>query len=283
MKTTALVGYRMVNSLKGLKGLKSSEIAQTTNYSMFAPIFANRGKEKGYDEKRVQALVKLIESGEYFYDMSVVMVDKSGVTIDGANRIEAHRRTKTPVLFRVLADAMYNGTVIETLKVVTTFNGFNPTWSAKEQFDTALQAGSVLAKRLSSLRADFVGDSVKVSENDITVNLMMTLVEKDKKKAHSRKRNFREYFNDEFLKYSLTNEFAEEFVFVCKVIEYFKDSAFDAARILEQLLFVMWDDNKFNRNKFYHNLLKKNFVITNMDSNQKGKLIRAKILELSGR
>jgi len=283
MKTLPLVVYRMIKTPKEFKGLKSNEIVQTFKYDLFNAIFANRGKELGFDEKRVQNLVKLILSGEYFSEMSIVLVNKNGVTLDGANRIEAHRRTNTPVLFRVLTDDAYNGTITDNLKIVARYNDFNPMWTANEQFKTAFQAGSVLAKLLASHRADIIGASMKLAENDISVNLMMTLVEKNKKKCHSRKRSFIEYFNEEYLKYAQTAEFVEEFEFVAKIIEYFKDSPFDAARILEQLLFVMWDDSKFNKNKFFHNLLKKGFVIPDLDSKNKGKMIRAKILELAGR
>jgi hypothetical protein len=280
MKTLPLSQYRMVNSLKGLK---PSEIVQTLKYEMFTALFANRGKEKGFDEKRVQRLVALIESGEYYHEMSIVIVNKKGVSIDGANRIEAHRRTGTPVLFRVLTSAMYNGTITQSLKIVTVYNDNNPTWTANEQFNTAYQTGSVLAQLLASLRADIIGQSIKLNEKDISVNLMMTLVERNKKKTHSRKRIYSEYFNEDFLKYAQTSEFLNEFIFVAKIIEYFKDSAFDVARILEQLLFVLWDDSKFNCDKFFRNLLKKGFVIENLDNKQKGKFIRAKILELAGR
>lgn len=275
-----LSDYRNVNSIRGLK---PSEIVRTTKYGIFKTLFANRGKAKGFDEKRVQNLVKLIENGTYYHEMSVVIVNKNGVSIDGANRIEAHRRTETPVLFRVLTNKLYNGTVRNTLNIVTVYNGFNPTWTAKEQFTTAFQIGSKLAQLLASHRADYVGQSVKLTENDIRVNLMMTLVERNKKKTHSRKRGFIEYFNDDFLKYAETDEFVTEFNFVAKIIEYFKDSPFDAARILEQLLFVMWDDSKFNPDKFFKALLKKGFVVNITDGRQKGKLIRAKILELAGR
>ena len=282
MRKNYLLDYRIIRTSKQLKGLKPSEILQTTNYTIFKPLFANRGKVNGFEEKRVLNLMKLIMDNTYYHEMSIVLINKDGVSIDGANRIEAHRRTKTPVLFRVLTNEIYNGSVRNSLNIVTVFNGFNPIWTAKQQFETAYQVGSKLAQLLSSIRADFVGQSIKLAEGDIRVNLMMTLVERNKKKTHSRKRGFLEFFNSDYLKYAQTDEFLNEFKFVCKVIEYFKDSPFDAARILKQLLFVMWDDNKFNSNKFFRNLVKRGFIVDVTESREKGKLIRAKIIELAG-
>jgi len=264
--------YKTVYSLTGRK---ANEIYQTKKYNLFKAVKGNRGEEKGYEEKRVKELVRLIESDAYYHDLSIIVVNKNGVGIDGMNRVEALRRTGNYVIFRVVVNPEYQNEK-NLLPIIARINGYNPMWSAKQQFLAALVTGNKLAHLLSYLRADVVANSVKLAENDISVNQMMTLVERNKNKTHSRKRLLSEYDNEAYLTYAQTDQFEEEFKFACKVIEYFKDSTIDACRILEQLLFLMWTTN-FNKNLFYYNLLKKGFKIPVV----KGNLIRAKIVELS--
>lgn len=270
--------YKVVNSLRGLK---SNEIYQTSKYSLFTALVGNRGEKLGFEEKRVRELIEKIKEEVYKHHLSVIIVNKSGIGIDGMNRIEALRRTKNPVIFRVVLEPEFNDSNSNLLNIVAIFNNSNPTWTANQQFRAALEVNNPLAHLLENLRAAVVAQSVKLRTNDISPNQMMTLVERNKLKTHSRKRNLIEYSNAEYLKYAQSAEFEAEFRFVCKVIEYFKDSAHDACRILEQLLYLMWDDSKFNRNAFYYNLVKKGFVINITDSRKKGMLIREKIVELS--
>jgi len=270
--------YRTVSSLKGLK---SNENCKTKNYDMFTTLVGNRGEDKGYEEKRVQKLVALILSGNYFEAMSIILVNKSGISLDGNNRIEAARRTNTYVIFCVMTEAKYNGSTTEVLKVVTKYNDCNPTWSAIQQYKTALKEGSILAKKLEDLRAAFAASSNGTFlATDITVSQMMTVVERSTAKTHSLKRNFSEYFNDDFTKYALTSQFANEFNFVCRVIQYFKVGALstNTNAILKQVLYVMWSDSKFNMDIFEKNLRHKSKGFNIIDA--KANTIKAKVIEL---
>lgn len=270
--------YRTVSSLKRLK---SNENCKTKNYDMFTTLVGNRGEDKGYEEKRVIKLVALILSGNYFEAMSIILVNKSGISLDGNNRIEAARRTKTYVIFCVMTEDKYNGSTTDVLKVVTKYNDCNPTWNAIQQYKTALKEGSVLAKKLEDLRAAFVaGSNGTFVANDITVSQMMTVVERNTAKTHSTKRNFSEYFNEDFTKYAQTSQFEKEFNFVCRTIQYFKVGALSANgnTILKQVLYILWTDSMFNMSIFEKNLHMKSKGFNIADT--KSSTIKAKVIEL---
>lgn len=276
--TSPMSVYRTVSSLNGLK---SNEILKTKKYSIFATLVGNRGEKQGYEEKRVQKLVALIKSGNYFEAMSIILVNRKGIALDGNNRIEAARRTNTYVLFCVMTEAKYNGSKSETISVVTQFNACNPTWTAVQQYKTALEEGCELAHIIEDLRADFVaGSNGTFKTTDITVSQMMTVVERSSIKTHSLKRNFSEYYNQDYLTYAKTSQFKKEFDFVCRIIQYFKVGALstNTNAILKQVLYVMWTDNKFNMDIFEKNLRHKSkgFHITEAKSN----IIKAKVIEL---
>lgn len=276
--------YRTIRTLKEFLTIAPNEIVQTKNYDLFETLDGNRGKENGYDEKRVRILVEKMTNGTFYQEMSVIMVNLSGISIDGRNRIEACRRTNSYVIFRVLFGEIYNTKdKLKLLVVVATYNATNPIWTAKELFDCAVIIKNPLAILLSELRAEFIANNIRLSEGDISVNQMMTLVARNKFKTHSTKTSLDAYLNADYLKYAKTSQFKDEFGFVCEIIGYFKDSPIDACRVLEQLLFLMWDDDKFNKNNFLLNLRIKGFKIDLDGTNGKGKgrLIRHKILELS--
>jgi len=270
-----LICYRTVDSIIGLK---SNQIYKTKNYDMFATLVGNRGEKLGFEEKRVLKLVALMTSKEYFEEMSIVMINKNCISLDGNNRIEAARRMNMYILFRVLTANIYNGTGSEILSIVSKYNACNPTWSAIQQFKTAIHDGCKLAILLDKLRSNISSELVNFSEADLSVNQMMTLVERNKAKTHSRKRNFSEYYNEDYLKYAKTESFVEEFYFVCKVIVYFKDGALSSHTngILKQLLLVMWDDSKFNKDVFLRNLKRKGFTV----GNTKSSTFNSKVIEL---
>ena len=273
MKTVAFI-YRPVNSLRGIN---PNEICMTKNYNLFKPLFGNRGKENGFDEKRVQTLVNMIIAGTFIFDLSIIMVNKKGICIDGVNRIEALKRTNNYVIFRVVANLAVNGTESNTLNIVSEVNDYDTRWKPTEVYNTAFMTGKPLAELIDIMRADVISHNEKLSAKDLKTNLMMTLLERNKNKTHSLKRKLKEYDNEEYLAYAKTEQFRKELEYICKVIAYFKDSRFEANRIVEQLLFIMWSVENFDKDLFFRNLLKHGFDIPIVKSN----VIRAKIAELA--
>lgn len=284
MKTLNFDGtrYKLVTTIAEFNSLKSNEIACTKNFKLFNHILGNRGKETGFDEKNVKGLTKIIDSGTYYHELSVITVNKKRTAIDGNNRIITHTRKGLFIFFRVMTADLYNPKDQSKLMIiVANINGYNPSWSAKTMFETAYYLGSGLAHRLADLRSEVCANIPCLSEGDITVNQMMNWIKRDKNHPKASKTNFSEYYEkEEYLNYALTPEFAEEFAYICNVIAYFKNTPFDPARILEQLLSLMWGNDDFNRGKFYTTLLaKKRFVIADVDSKKRAKAIREKILE----
>lgn len=247
--------YQTANTIN--RSLQCDRNYKTNNYNIAKTLVGNRGSELGYDEKRVRQLVRMILSGLFLFEMSVVQINSHGISLDGNNRIEAARRTGTYFLFRVLTSAIYNQTEPEkVLSVINRFNNYNPTSSANEQYKSALIVNSPLAQRLSDLRA-----LKGLSHKDITINQMMTIVERNKQKTHSRKRGYDDYFDEEYTAYAMTPQFENEFDLACKVIEYFRGTTIQANTVLKQVLFMMWDDNKFDINRFSTALLKGKLVL----------------------
>ncbi len=270
--------YRTVKTKKEFNALKPNEICKTTNFRMFKSLFANRGKEKGFDEARVLLLIALMKSERFFPEISVLVINKNGMCIDGMNRIEAHIRTGLPLLFKVVFDDRLNGDHATTITSVATINEYDPRWQPKEIGATVRMLKNPLVKQFDNLTADLLSRYEKLSASkDLRDNLLMTLVERNVNKTHSRKRLLPEYYNDKFLAYSQTEEFKEELNFVCRVLSYFKDTDYEGNRMIEQVLFVMWGNENFNKNLFFHNLLKHNFKI----KVTKSKYIREKIAELA--
>jgi hypothetical protein len=274
--------YKTVELMKQFKQLNSAEVQRTKLYDFFKPIEGNRGRTQKFDEKRVRNIVKIIESGNYYEEMSLVIVNKKGTIIDGVHRVEALRRKDMYVYFRMLTSDRYNPkNPADLMLVVSTINTYNPAWTAKEMFETALLLGNKLATLLDDLRCGLVtSNELPLVEGDIRINTMMVLVKRDPKQTHGRRVNFGDYYcEDKYLEYAQSPEFVAEFKYVCKIIAFCKSTEFDAARILEQLLNVMWTDANFNRDIFYANIIVNGFKIAESATNR-AKAIRNKILEL---
>lgn len=267
----------LFQTVKSLANLKANVIYQTTSYNLFKPIVGNRGEDKGFEEKRVRRYVKLIEDGQFFDELSVIIVTADGRIADGVNRWEACKRTNRPILFRVLSQPMFNQDDNVLLNIVAIFNGSNPTWSANQQYKAAKIVGMKLALQLSLLRSQIVMRDIRLSEKDISPNLMLTLVARDPKNTKARKKNLSEYNNNEYYAYAQTEEFFEEFEYVARIISYFKDGMFDASKVVKELLSLMWGDANFDKDAFYTNLLKKGFKA----KNNTVKPIKAEILRLA--
>lgn len=271
--------------MKQFKNLNSAEVQRTKLWDFFKPIEGNRGKTQKYDEKRVRNIIKIIESGNYYEELSIVIVNKKGIIIDGVHRVEALRRLKMFVYFRMLTSDLYNPKdPSDLMLVVSTINTYNPAWTAKEMFETALLLGNKLATLLDDLRCDVVtSNEFPLVEGDIRINTMMVLVKRDPKQTHGRRVNFGDYYcDDKYLQYAQSPEFADEFKYVCKIIAFCKSTEYDSVRILEQLLNVMWTEPNFNRDVFHANIVTNGFKLSESVSNR-AKAIRNKILDLGNK
>ena len=76
-----------------------NEVMQTTNYSMFKPITANREVK----ERAVEILVKSIEKKNMLHKRPITISGDLGV-IDGQHRLEAARRLGVPIHYTINAD-----------------------------------------------------------------------------------------------------------------------------------------------------------------------------------
>lgn len=274
--------YKTVEFIKQMRNLNSAEVQRTKLYDFFKPIEGNRGRTQQFDERRVKNLLKIIDSGNYYEELSLVIVNKKGTIIDGVHRVEALRRRDMFVYFRMLTSDRYNPkNPADLMLVVSTINTYNPAWTAKEMFETALLLGNKLATLLDDLRCGIVtSNKFPLVEGDIRINTMMVLVKHDPKQTHGRRVNFGDYYcDDKYLEYAQTPEFAEEFEYVCKIIAFCKSTEYDSVRILEQLLNVMWTDTNFNRDIFHANIVANGFKLPESISNR-AKAIRNKIVEL---
>ncbi len=264
--------YREVNTLKGCK---SNEIVKITNYKLIKTMPYNRGQIVGFDEKRVKGLIQIYESGRYYDEMSVIIVNKSGYPLNGNNRVEMAKRLGIPLLVRVLTAPIYNENLEKLIEIITVYNSKNPAWSAREQFRTALLMENKLALQLDTLWSRIIANNPRLSVNSITKNQMIVMLKRNPAMTKATKVDYADFNNSDLWEYAKSEEFEEELKYISNIVSYFKDSPIQANGVLIQLFKFMWSNYpKFNKERFWKNLLDYGFVLDNTLTNNKGKKVQ---------
>lgn len=140
-----------VNEVKDVKQLKVGITYYTDNYELLKHLEHNRGKKKSYDEGKVKNFVRLIESGEYFSDVSEMIVNMILCMLDGNNKHEALKRTGEYIVFKLTNSADFNNVDENTLlNNISILNGVNSKWSGTDNFDSAKDTNAPLAIRIAN-------------------------------------------------------------------------------------------------------------------------------------
>lgn len=265
----------MIREVSELKGLETNVVYMTKNFEMFKPVVGNRGAENGFLPKKVNNIVKLIKSGKYMEDASPILINRMGQIVDGNNRKRAHEIADTPICFRITVNAELNSkNQNKLLNAIALYNGTNTTWTGKDNFRSSLMTKAPLAVALSKVREDLVR-AYNVVRGDLTAGQMYSYVTKQ---ITLSKRTREVYSDRELAKYAKSDEFMLEMMFICRVIEYFKNTPIRPSKVLNQLMPLVWA-GKVNKDKFYHNLIKYGFD-AHID---KANVLRNCILDLATR
>jgi hypothetical protein len=132
--------------------LKLYRMFTTTNYDLIIDLDCNRGADNGKESKRVNELVKQIDSGTYAFRSTFVLVNMKFKTINGRHTKEAFKLRGLPVPFIVTDDPMFNNVSDrEFANNVSLINNVDSTWRDKGNFDSAFKAGERCAVNINKL------------------------------------------------------------------------------------------------------------------------------------
>lgn len=235
--------------------VKSSEnllpyvIYRTKNYDIFKPFPYNRGVESGIKESKVKAYMALMKDEKFEYEMFVVLINEHDQLLDGHNRFEAARRLNKEIYFRVLFGDKWQKQ--ETaLPAIAKINNTNSIWTNSETFNTAISLNSELALNITRMISKASKAKFAVNEKSLTMLQIFTLLYR--KTGHPSRISLDDYFNPDYLAFSKTEQFKQEFDFCCYIINRFADSVINSTRIFEAILPMVWngecDMEKFMRN-----------------------------------
>lgn len=263
------------------KSLQSNVIYMTTE-NILKPVIGNRGRETGIQKKRVRLYVNLILANSFFADASIIIVNYFGEIIDGTHRYLACIELGLPVYFKLTADPRFNVTDKDILlDNIAIFNGSNPMWTGKEQQQSAVISGSPLAIVFEDLQAEIIADpNLGITSKDLTTNQMHTLLIKNVRLLHGKKRDRSDFKDEELTKIASSPMFYDEIKQVCDVIRYFKVGSIRPSKVLERLMPLVWRGD-VNIVLFYSKLLQKGFQF-GRNEQVSSKTIEAKILKLVG-
>lgn len=169
MKTS----FQIVDSLEGLK---PGRIYSTLNYHLFKSLEGNRGRVDGKIQSKVNSFKKLIENGSFFTNVHNVIVNLSGVMIDGHHREEALAQSGRYVNFYVTAERRFNeGTLSQISNAVSELNSVNSRWSSLEPFKSAFINEEPCASSLDKIREEFCS-KLGVKRTSLTPSRILSLV-----------------------------------------------------------------------------------------------------------
>jgi len=225
-KTKSLKGNVKRNATKLVK-YAPNQIHQTTDYKIFKPLSANRGKKdsKGLDKNRVKRYVTLIKELAFIFIYGIVWVNKKMYIIDGHHKLEALRLSKKPVYFVVIDDDKVNpkaNTKLEYIQklmiVISNLNNTDSSWTALNHFYGALNAKFELAQLMYKYMSE-VSLETQVPLNEIPPNHIYSLVKGDMKYFRSPKKIVVEdYLNDNDIHNAKSDRFLEDLDFYKNVI-----------------------------------------------------------------
>lgn len=231
----------------GSKATKYGTIYSATE-DKFSIINNNRGKIKGYDEKRVEGLMEKIENGSFIWSFATIKViykRKRLVILDGANRVTAVRNLilegKLPkgykIPFIVVNHPSLNKmTNNDLISFMADMNDYDPRWSENEHYESALSANlntalmfDVYLRRVKSnaissrLTYSVENSRKKSSKVRVKHNILLSLATRTPVKNNGKKVVFADFRNDEYGNYMGTTAFEKDFNALIDFLEIAKE------------------------------------------------------------
>lgn len=218
----------------------------STNYSTtedkFEILEYNRGREKGYNKRRVNGLKAKILSGDFFWDMSTIKVIfryKKLWIIDGANRVTAVRELilegKLPENFSIpftevrspLLDKMNKK---DLTSLIADLNDYDPRWTEDEHISAAIACNFPTALEYFNIKRmlgepeylkkrEYV-ESGSTNRKYVTIppNIILALAKKEAVKSN-KKLVFGDFRDDSLATIMQSDEYMEEVDTFMRLIE----------------------------------------------------------------
>jgi len=253
-------------SVSSLPEAKVGKIHSTTNYTMFHTLKYNRGADNGVDQLRLAKFRKLIEKNQFFFSWVNVVINLSGLIVDGHHRFAVLQELGLPINFIITPEPELNETnEIKLMGAISRLNAVDSKWNAKSHFDVALKSGLPLAIAIAELKAG-LGNKYDIDNRVLREGRIFALITQDKKGLESRLVSVEDYANDNVLELMSKTTFITEFDFVCQIMEeikawnvIYKDSAkINEFFMIRAVMPLVWD-NMLNMDMFLAEIKKVKF------------------------
>jgi hypothetical protein len=217
----------------------------STTVENFQILSNNRGRETGYDKKRVNGIIELLLSSLFLWLLSTIKVlyrpqTKSLIVLDGANRITAVKKLiemgKLPANYQIpftvvndpVLNKMSNKDLIDFMSVI---NEYDPRWKESEHYSAAisskLETALMFEKYLTiynsmreNLRYDVDGKPIKP---ELKYNVLLAMATKKPIESGRTKVRYRDFRNDQIAQYMRTNDFENDFNSLIEFIDIAKE------------------------------------------------------------
>ena len=156
-----------LNSVNSLKKVRINHNYTTTNHKILK---VKEGNRAGVEDKRVKAILKLIDADKFDPIMGIVRAQKNGEIVDGSHTFTALETRNKEVAFMVVEDKDLNET--------SEYNsGINTKWSAESHFGSALTGNAPVAVSVNALR-DTLIQKFNITAKKLTASEMYGILVK---------------------------------------------------------------------------------------------------------
>jgi hypothetical protein len=241
---------------------------------MFNILANNRGSVKGYDDKRTANLMNLMIENKFYWKFSPLLVINNNLinftVIDGANRLTGVRKAieaghlpkgyKIP--FTIVGDKeikKMNRNELITF-ISTIINNYDPRWTPKEHYNTALSANlktalafevynNILAtKEIREMLTYEMGERTPVAK--IKPNILFALATQSGVRNNGTKIVFNDFIDDSIGEYMQTDEFKEDFYalidYVVIAKEWYTHKNLRISKAIFRALDLVYEHKDFN-------------------------------------
>jgi len=226
-----------------LDNLEVGRIYQTTNYAMLKPLKYNRGNKDGHLPERVAAIAKMIDSGEFMFDVIHVMVNLKGKTIDGNNRKATLKEKKLPVNFIITAEPRFNlDDESEILNNVSEYNAINSAWHDRDSYLSALSFNEPTAKAIFDLKTEISKNYGGIIGDMFTSSRIIVLATQSRTGLSSQKQSRRTYCSSEIADKINSDDFKKVITFACNVLKFVSETnpSITPWYVIRQLMPEIW-------------------------------------------
>jgi hypothetical protein len=245
---------------------KCDTIYSTTNCGgkndtgMFKLLQYNRGEDNGIETKRLNDFKKIVKENKFFFTWINVVINESGVIVDGHHRFQLLKELGLPVNFIITAEKKFNpeydpkGTKL--LSAIATLNAVDSKWNGTHHFNAAVKCGVQLAVEIKMQKALF-DNKMDIDRKQVTGGRIFNLIKKNVKGLQSTLVDVTDYEDATLIERLVSDDFKKELEFVygiMSVAKRFNDANKNKKRItgykiVAAAMPLVWN-NELNMDKF---------------------------------